>query len=69
MGFKEKLLSIIAKEPNQLTEEEFRYLVSRIGYLSDTERAKFAPILKKPRLTKDEFEKYSELQTLDLYFT
>lgn len=68
MGFKEEFIAIVAKNPEDLTEQEFRFLVKRVGYLSDTERAKFQSILKVSKLTEKEYDKYKDSQLLDTYF-
>ena len=45
MTYKEKLNSILAKEVDELSEEEITYLKIKNGYLSDSEREKFTELL------------------------
>jgi hypothetical protein len=71
MSYKEKLNSILVKEPDTLTVDELIFLLSKVGYLSDEERKKFSPVLKRKNLTPEAIERYRERRMqvlLDLYF-
>lgn len=71
MGYKEEMNIILAKAPDILTQEEITFLIERVGYLSDEERARFKSVLKRSRLTKEQLERYQERRMqvlLDLYF-
>lgn len=59
---------ILAKKPEKLTDEEIHILIGRIGYLDTTERAKFASVLTREKLTDQERLRYSYLKLLDEYF-
>jgi len=57
-----------ARGPHELNEVEIRALIVRVGYLSDDERARFAPVLTRENLTDKDVDRYGKLQTLDRYF-
>lgn len=63
-----RLKEIIAKGPDGLTDEELHILIGRVGYLSDDERARFSPVLKRSALTEQERWRYEHLGLLKQYF-
>lgn len=69
MGYRESLNSILAKLPQDLSNDEIRYLIDKVGYLSAQERNKFQSILSRDNLIPTEISKYEKLQLIDLYFS
>jgi hypothetical protein len=62
------MAAVLAKTPEQLSEEEVHFLIGRVGWLSDDERKRFASVLKRENLTPQEVWRYRHLQLLDRYF-
>ena len=56
------------KEVAELDANEIRALIVRVGYLSDDERVRFAPVLVRENLTDFDVDRYNKLQSLDRYF-
>ena len=56
------------KPVSKLTPDEIEAIIRRVGYLDDKERKRFAPVLLRQNLTKEQYDRYAQLKTLDRYF-
>lgn len=70
VDMKELFWSVIKvmKKPKDLTKQEIRALIIRVGYLDDKEREFYKSILIRKNLTDKDIDRYSKLQLLDRYF-
>lgn len=56
------------KKPKDLTKEEIRALIIRVGYLDNDEYTFYKSVLIRKNLTTKDIDRYSKLQLLDRYF-
>ena len=56
------------KAASKLTPDEIEALIRRVGYLDDKERKRFASVLLRQNLTKEQYNRYAQLKSLDRYF-
>lgn len=56
------------KKPKDLSKEELRALIIRVGYLDDNEYSFYKSVLIRKNLTEKDKDRYGKLQLLDRYF-